>query len=131
MHFPNVAEALHYLRSEDGGSLRIQHTQVARVAKANATRDGYAFTFDEPPSLVVASPARPQRTAAAPAPNLSTFGFTTVRCACRGANICGTKHTCSRCHRAVDEACMQRGKTGTMFFMYLSCMWERVGIPHC
>ena len=107
MHFASIAEALRYLRSEDGGSLRIQHTQVARAAKANATRDGYAFTFDEPSSHAVASPARPQRTAAAPAPNLSMFGFTTVRCACCGANICGTKHTCSRCHRVVDEACMQ------------------------
>ena len=107
MHFPNVAEALRYLRSEDEGSVRIQHTQVARAAKANATRDGYAFTFDEPSSLVVAPPARPQRTTAAPAANLSTFGFTTVRCACCGANICGTKHTCSRCHPVVDEACMR------------------------
>ena len=52
-------------------------------------------------------PPRSQRTPAAPAPNLSTFGFTSVRCACCGANICGTKHTCSRCHRVVDEACMQ------------------------
>ena len=107
MHFPNVAGALRYLRSEEKGSLRIQHTQVMRAAKANATRDGYAFTFDEPSSLVVASPARLQRTAAAPAPNLSSFGFTAVRCARCGANICGTKHTCSRCHRFVDEACMQ------------------------
>ena len=93
MHFPNVAEALRYLRSEEGGSLRIQHTQVTRAAKANATRDGYAFTFDEPSSLVVASPARSQCTATALAPNLSTFGFTGVRCACCGANICSTKHS--------------------------------------
>ena len=105
MHFPNVAEALYYLCSEEGGPLRIQHTQVTWAAKANATQHGYAFTFDEPSSLVVASPARSQRTAAAPAPNLSTFGFTAVGCACCGANICGTKHTCSRCHRVVDEAC--------------------------
>ena len=48
MHFRNVAEAVRYLRSEEGGSLRIQHTQVTRAAKVNATRDGYAFTFDEP-----------------------------------------------------------------------------------
>ena len=107
MHFANVAEALRDQRSADGGSLRIQHTQVARAAKANATRDGYAFTFEEPSSLVVASPPRSQRTPVAPAPNLSTFGFTSVRCACCGANICGTKYTCSRCHRVVDEACMQ------------------------
>ena len=33
MHFANVAEALCYLRSADGGSLRIQHTQVARPPK--------------------------------------------------------------------------------------------------
>ena len=85
MHFANVAEALCYLRSEDGGSLCIQHTQVARAAKANATRDGYAFTFEEPSSHVVASPPRSQRIAAAPAPNLSTFGFTSVRCACCSA----------------------------------------------
>ena len=96
MHFASIAEALRYLRSEDRGSLRILHTQVARAAKANATRDGYAFTFDEPSSYVVASPVRRQCTAAAPVPNLSTFGFTTVRCACCGANMCGTKHTCSR-----------------------------------
>ena len=107
MHFASIAEALRYLHSEDGGSLHIQHTQVARAAKANATQDGYAFTVDDASSHVVAFPARLQRTAAAPAPNLSTFGFTTVRCACCGANICGTKHTCSRCHRVVDEACMQ------------------------
>ena len=107
MHFANVAEALRYPRSADGGSLRIQHTQVSRAAKANATRNGFAFTFEEPSSLVVSSPPRSQRTPAAPAPNLSTFGFTSVRCACCGANICGTKHTCSRCHRVVDEACMQ------------------------
>ena len=56
MHFANVAEALRYLRSAHGGSLRIQHTQVARAAKANASWDGYAFTFEEPSSLVVASP---------------------------------------------------------------------------
>ena len=93
MHFPNVAEALRYLRSEEGGSLRTQHTQVTRVAKANATGDGYAFTFDKPSSLVVASVARSRRTATALAPNLSTFGFKAVRCACCGANICGTKHS--------------------------------------
>ena len=105
MHFPNVAEAVRYLRSEEGGCLHIQHTQVTRAAKANATWDGYAFTFDEPSSLVVASPPRSQRTAAGPAPNLSSFGFTAVQCACCGANICGTEQTCSRCHRVVDEAC--------------------------
>ena len=59
MHFANIAEALRYLRSEDGGSLRIQHTQFARAAKVNATGDGYAFTFDEPSSHVVPSPAPP------------------------------------------------------------------------
>ena len=107
MHFPDVAAALCYLRLEEGGSLRIQHTQVTRATKANATRDGYAFTFDKPPSLVVASRARSQRTAAAPAPNFSSFGFTAFRCACCGANICSTKDTCTRCHRVFDEACMQ------------------------
>ena len=112
MHFANIAEAPRYLRSEDGGSVRIQHTQVARAAKANATRDGYAFAFDEPSSQVVASPARPRRTAAVPAPNLSKCGFTSVRCACCGANICGTKHTCTRCRRVVDEACMQLVELG-------------------
>ena len=89
MHFLNVAEALRYLRSEEGVSLRIHHIQVTRVAKANATRDGYAFTFDEQSFFVVASPALSQRTTAAPTPNLSTFGFTAVRCARCGANICG------------------------------------------
>ena len=107
MLFANVTKALRYLRSEDGGSLRIQHTQVARATKAHATRDGYTFTFEEPSSQVVASSPRSQRTTTAPTPNLSTFGFTSVRCACCNANICGTKHTCSRCHRVVDEACMQ------------------------
>ena len=42
-----------------------------------------------------------------PRPICRPFGFTAVRCACCGANICGTKHTCSTCHRVVDEACMQ------------------------
>ena len=86
MHFPNVAEALHYLRSEEGGSLRIQHTQVTWATKANATRDGYTFTFDEPSSLVVASPARSQRTAVAPAPNLSSFGFMAVQSGINGTH---------------------------------------------
>ena len=78
MHFSNIAEALHYFRLEERRSVRIQHTQVMRAAKANTTRDGYAFTFEEPSSFVVASPARSLRTAVAPAPNLSTLGFTAV-----------------------------------------------------
>ena len=35
MHFPNVAEALRYLRSEEGGSLRIQHTQAHPTHSTN------------------------------------------------------------------------------------------------
>ena len=50
MHF-----AFRYLRSEGGGSLRIQHTKVAQAAKADATGAGYAFTFDEPSFHVVFS----------------------------------------------------------------------------
>ena len=47
MHLSIVAEALHYFLSEEGGSLLIHHTQVSRAAKANATWDGYAFTYVE------------------------------------------------------------------------------------
>ena len=60
MHFHSVAEARRYLHSEAGGSLRhLKHTQVARVAKSDATRDGYSFTFKELASMVVARPACP------------------------------------------------------------------------
>ena len=50
--------ALRYLHSEAGGSLQhLKHTQVARAAKNDATRDGYSFTFKGPVSTVVARPA--------------------------------------------------------------------------
>ena len=74
MCFPNGAHALRYSRSEDGGSLRIQHTQVTRAAKANATRDGYAFTFDESSSFVVASSARSQAHPRHPRPICQPLG---------------------------------------------------------
>ena len=41
MHFANIAEALRYLRLEDGGSLHIQHTQVAQAAKWGAAKEGW------------------------------------------------------------------------------------------
>ena len=53
LHFHSVAEALRFLHSEAGGSLRhLKHTQVARAAKSDGTRDGYSFTFKEPMSTV-------------------------------------------------------------------------------
>ena len=58
MHFHSVVEALRYLHSKAGGSLRhLKHTQVARAAKNDATRDGYSFTSKELVSMVVARPA--------------------------------------------------------------------------
>ena len=46
MHFRNVAEARGYLHSDAGGSLRhLKHTQVAHVAKNDATRVSHSFTF--------------------------------------------------------------------------------------
>ena len=59
-------------------------------------------------SMVVARPARPQPAAT---PTLASFGLTAVRCACCGANICGVRHSCTRCNAAVDEACMARVST--------------------
>ena len=54
MHFPNVAEAVRYLRSEEGGSLRIQHTQVTGEAGSPGTHPGsggsteFCHRFREP-----------------------------------------------------------------------------------
>ena len=85
MHFHIVAEALGYLHSEAGASLRhLKHTQVARAAKSDATRDGYSFTFKELASMVVARPARLQLAAT---PTLASLGLTSVRCACCGATF--------------------------------------------
>ena len=53
MHFPCVAKGLRYLCSKEG-----EPTEVRRVGKANAMRDGYALTFHKPSSLVLASPTR-------------------------------------------------------------------------
>ena len=79
MHFHSVAEALRYPHSEAGGSLRhLKHTQVARAAKNDGTRDSYSFTFKEPASMVVTSPARPQPAAT---PTVASFGLTVVCCA--------------------------------------------------
>ena len=95
MHFHSVAEALRFLHSEAGGSLwHLKHTQVTRAAKNDGTRDGYSFTFKELASMVVARPAHPQPAAT---PTLASFGLTAVRCACCGANICGVRHSCTRC----------------------------------
>ena len=106
VHFHSVAEALRYLHSEAGGSLRhLKHTQVARAAKNDGTRDSYSFTFKEPASMVVTRPARPQP---ATTPTVASFGLTVVRCACCGANICCVRHSCTRCNATVDEACMAR-----------------------
>ena len=58
--------------------------------------------------MVVARPARPQPAAT---PTLASFGLTAVRCACCGANICGVRHSCTRCNATVDEACMARVST--------------------
>ena len=57
LQFHSVAEALRFLHSEAGGSLRhLKHTQVAPAAKSDGTRDGYSFTFKELASMVVARP---------------------------------------------------------------------------
>ena len=112
MHFPSVAAALRHLYSPAGGSLKkLQHTQVTRAAKSNATRDGWAFTMENPSLVnpVVAAPSpspTPLQLAARPQP-LTPFFLAAVRCACCGINICGTKYTCNRCLQVVDEACMQ------------------------
>ena len=45
MYFSNIAAALRYLHSEEGGSLHIQHTPVSRAAKANTMQEGYIFFF--------------------------------------------------------------------------------------
>ena len=60
MHFPSVAAALHHLHSPAGGSLKkLQHPSVTRAAKSNATRDGWAFTMEDPSLVnpVVAAPS--------------------------------------------------------------------------
>ena len=54
MHFHSVAEALRYLHSEAGGSLRhLKHTQVARAAKNDGTRDGYSPSRSQRPWLLL------------------------------------------------------------------------------
>ena len=109
MHFHLVAEALRYLHSEAGGSLRhLKHTQVARAATNNATRNGYSFTFKEPVSMVVPRPARPQPAATA---TFASLGLTSVRCVACGANICGVTHSFTRCNAIVNEVCMARVET--------------------
>ena len=96
MHFHSVAKVLRYLHSDAGGSLRhLKHTQAARAAKNDATRDGYSFTFKEPASMVVARLACLQPAAT---PTLASFGLTAVCCACCGANIRGVRHSCTRCN---------------------------------
>ena len=120
MHFHSVAEALRYVHSEAGGSLRhVKHTQVARAAKNDTTRDGYSFTFKEPASMVVARPMRPQPVAT---PILASFGLIVVHCACCGANICGVRHSCTRCNAVVDTAASlpqgKRDAVGARFSMF-------------
>ena len=71
MHFPSVAAALHHLHSLAGGSLtKLQHTQVTRAAKCDATRDGWAFTMEKP-SLVTPAVAAPSPS---PSPSPSQLG---------------------------------------------------------
>ena len=124
LQFHSVAEALRFLHSEAGGSLRhLKHTQVARAAKSDGTRDGYSFTFKEPASMVVARPVRPQPAAT---PTLASFGLTAVRCACCGANICGVRHSCTRCIATVDEACMARvGNEVPKSSVYFKEIWMK------
>ena len=106
MHFSKAAAALRYLHSPDGGSLtKLALTQVMRAAKSDGTRDGWAFTLKKPASSSGASDAPPPSSSRA-TPSLSPFLLVPVRCACCGANICGTKYSCRRCHKVVDEACM-------------------------
>ena len=106
MHFNNASAALRYLQFPDGGPLtKLAHTQVMRAAKTDGTRDGWAFTMKNPASSSGASAALPPPWSCA-TPSLSPFLLVPVRCACCGAIFCGTKHSCQRCHKVVDEACM-------------------------
>ena len=113
MPFPNGAAALRYLHSMAGGLLtKLHHTQVTKVAKSNATHDSWAFNMEKPPSLTFPLPST--------SPSLSQSGATlqpltlfflgAVWCACCGANICGTRYTCKRCHEVVDEACLEAAR---------------------
>ena len=76
-----------------------------RAAKTDGTQDGWAFTMKKPPSSAGALAAPPPSSSRA-TPSLSPFFLVLVRCICCGANICGTKYSCHRCHKVVDEACM-------------------------
>ena len=106
MHFDNASAALRYLQSPDVGSLtKLAHTQVTRAAKTDGTRDGWAFPMKKPASSSGAS-AGPPASSSRATPSLSPFFLVPVRAACCGANICGTKYSCQRCHKVVDEACM-------------------------
>ena len=106
MHFNNASAALRYLHSPNGGALtKLAHTQVMRAAKTDGTRDGWAFSMKKPSSSTRALEAPPPSSSRA-TPSLSPFSLVPVQCACCGANICGTKYSCQRCHKVVDEACM-------------------------
>ena len=112
MHFPSVTAALRHLHSPAGDSLKkLQHTQVTRAAKSNATRDGWAFTMDNPsllnPGVAAPSPSPTPSQSAARSQPLTLFFLAAVRCACCSINICGAKCTRNRRLRVVDEACMQ------------------------
>ena len=79
MHYPSVAAALRHLHSPVGGSLKkLQHVQVTRAAKSNATRDGWAFTMENPslvnPVVAASSPSpTPSQSAACPQPPTPFF----------------------------------------------------------
>ena len=104
--FQQCLAALRYQHFPDGGSLtKLAHTQVMRAAKADGTRDGWAFNLKKPASSSRASAAPPPSSSRA-TPSLSPFLLVLVRCACCGANICGTKYSCQRCRKVVDEASM-------------------------
>ena len=103
MHFNNALAALWYLHSPNGGALtKLAHTEVMRAAKTDGTRDGWAFTMKKPLSSSSA-PAAPPPSSSCATPSLSPFFLVPVRCACCGANICGTKYLCQRCHKV--EVC--------------------------
>ena len=61
----------------------------------------------EKPSAALVAASASTTSAAAAAPTLASFGFAALRGACCGANIWGVKYSCGKCHRVVDEACMQ------------------------
>ena len=91
-----------------------------QAAKTDGTRDGWVFIMKKPWSSAGA-PAAPPPSSSRATPSLSPFFLVPVRCACCGANICGTKYSCQRCHKVIDEVCMTMVGSNVHCFVCTCC----------